>query len=65
MTETTRRAMLAGLAALPLAPRVALGETVGSITRLDPALDALIDTASPIEGIATGFRWAEGPAWVR
>lgn len=65
MTETTRRAMLAGLAALPLAPRVALGETVGGITRLDPALDALIDTASPIEVIATGFRWAEGPAWVR
>lgn len=30
MTETTRRAMLAGLAALPLAPRVALGETVGA-----------------------------------
>lgn len=65
MIETTRRSLLAGMAALPFLPGVALGETVGAITRLDPALDALIDVASPIEVIATGFKWAEGPAWVR
>ncbi|KIU01693.1 SMP-30/gluconolactonase/LRE family protein, partial [Staphylococcus aureus] len=46
-------------------PGVALGETVGGITRLDPALDAMIDPASPIEVIATGYQWAEGPVWVR
>lgn len=65
MTDTTRRAVLASMAALPVAPGVALGERIGGITRLDPALDALIDTASPIEVIATGFKWAEGPVWVK
>jgi gluconolactonase len=38
---------------------------MGSITRLDPALDALIDPASPVEVIARGYRWSEGPVWVR
>jgi gluconolactonase len=65
MIETTRRGLLAGMAALPFVPGIALGETVGGITRLDPALDALIDVASPIEVIATGFKWAEGPVWVK
>ena len=65
MIETTRRSLLAGMAALPFLPGIALGETVGGITRFDPALDALIDVASPIEVIASGFKWAEGPAWVK
>ncbi|NYT40592.1 SMP-30/gluconolactonase/LRE family protein [Sphingomonas sp. R-74633] len=65
MIETTRRSLLAGMAALPFLPGIALGETVGGITRFDPALDALIDRASPIEVIASGFKWAEGPAWVK
>ncbi|MDG2535072.1 SMP-30/gluconolactonase/LRE family protein [Sphingomonas sp. HITSZ_GF] len=65
MTLTTRRSLLAGMAALPFVPGVALGEAVGGITRFDPALDALIDAASPIEVIATGYRWAEGPVWVK
>ena len=64
MAVVTRRELLAGMAALPFAPTVAQGKTVGSITRIDPALDRLIDPASPIEAIATGFRWAEGPVWV-
>jgi gluconolactonase len=63
--KTTRRGILAGLAAVPLLPLPARAAAVGSITRLDPALDALIDPASPIEVIATGYRWAEGPVWVR
>lgn len=65
MTLTTRRSLLAGMAALPFLPGIALGETMGGITRLDPALDALIDASSPIEVIATGFQWAEGPVWVK
>ena len=60
----TRRGLLAGMAALPFAPAMAQGKAIGSITRFDPALDRLIDTASPIEVIATGFRWAEGPVWI-
>ena len=30
-----------------------------------PGLDALIDPAAPIEKLAEGFTWSEGPAWVR
>lgn len=58
----TRRAALAGMAALPFVPGVAHAE-VGGITRLDPALDAIIDVNSPIEVIASGYKWAEGPVW--
>ncbi|WP_423603218.1 SMP-30/gluconolactonase/LRE family protein [Sphingomonas sp. MS122] len=38
---------------------------MGGITRFDPELDQIIDPASPIEVIATGFRWTEGPVWVK
>lgn len=65
MTRITRRAALAGMAALPFAPALARAETVGGITRLDPALDAVIDVNAPIEVLGTGYRWAEGPVWVR
>lgn len=64
MIETTRRAVLAGMAALPLLPGAARAE-VGGITRFDSALDAIVDADSPIEVIASGFKWAEGPVWVR
>ena len=36
---------------------------VGSIERLDPALDALVDREARVERLADGFAWAEGPAW--
>jgi gluconolactonase len=39
--------------------------TMGSIERLDPALDALIPPGANIEKLASGFTWAEGPVWVR
>jgi gluconolactonase len=38
---------------------------VGHIERLAPGLDALIDPQAPIEKLAEGFTWSEGPAWVR
>lgn len=34
-----------------------------SIERLDPALDALLDQNTPIEKLAEGFDWSEGPVW--
>src|SRR4051794_6721455 len=37
--------------------------TVASIVRLDPALDALIPPEAKIEKIATGFKFTEGPLW--
>ena len=38
--------------------------TMGSIERLDPALDALLAPDAKIEKLAGGFTWAEGPIWV-
>jgi gluconolactonase len=57
-------------AALPAAdsvrPLVSLSApypTVGSIERLDPALDAVLAPEAKIERLAEGFRWSEGPVW--
>lgn len=38
--------------------------TTGRIERLDPALDAIVDTNAKAEIIAEGFNWVEGPLWV-
>jgi gluconolactonase len=35
------------------------------IERLDPALDRLIAPDSPVEVIAQGYSWSEGPIWVK
>ena len=40
-------------------------KTIGKITSLDPAFDALIDKNATIEVLADGFKWSEGPAWVK
>jgi len=39
-------------------------KTIGSIERLDPALDNIISSNAKIEIIAEGFDWSEGPLWV-
>jgi gluconolactonase len=36
---------------------------IGSVERLDPALDALVPPGATIEKLAEGFTWAEGPVW--
>ncbi|MDE3195209.1 MAG: hypothetical protein KGN84_02620, partial [Acidobacteriota bacterium] len=36
---------------------------VGSIARLDPALDSLIPKDAVLEKVATGFSFTEGPLW--
>lgn len=38
--------------------------TVGSIERLDPAVNSLIADNASIEILASGFEWAEGPLWI-
>ena len=35
----------------------------GTVERLDPALDALVAPGAPIEKVAGGFRFTEGPLW--
>lgn len=39
--------------------------SLGSIERIDPALDALIDKDAKVEIIAEGFDWSEGPLWLK
>lgn len=39
--------------------------TLGSIERLDPALDQLLAPEARIEVLASGFDWSEGPVWDR
>jgi gluconolactonase len=39
-------------------------KSIGSIERLDPALDNLISPYAKIEIIADGFDWSEGPLWI-
>ena len=38
--------------------------TLGTIERIDPALDALISPDARMEILADGFEWTEGPVWV-
>lgn len=38
---------------------------LGSIERLDPALDALVPSETRIEKLVGGLEWAEGPVWDR
>jgi gluconolactonase len=39
--------------------------TDGEVVRLDPAVDGIIAPNTPIERIATGFGFTEGPVWAR
>jgi gluconolactonase len=65
MTGISRRACVAGMAALPFVPVLARAATIGGITRFDPTLDAILDVNAPIEVLASGYKWAEGPVWVK
>ncbi len=47
----------------PIVSTAAPYPVVGSIERLDPALDAVLAPEAKIEKLAEGFRWSEGPVW--
>ena len=38
--------------------------TIGTIERLDPALDELVSPDATMEIVAEGFDWSEGPVWI-
>lgn len=40
-------------------------ERIGRIHRASAALDALVPNTATIEKLADGFRWSEGPVWIR
>lgn len=54
--------LLAGCSSTPPPPAPA-PKGVGSILRLDPALDALVPKDAIIEKVGTGFQFTEGPLW--
>lgn len=39
-------------------------DTIGTIERLNPAIDELIDNDARIEVLDEGYVWSEGPVWV-
>ena len=39
--------------------------TIGKVVRFDPQLDGIIAPNTPIEVLASGFEWSEGPVWVK
>lgn len=39
--------------------------TIGKVMRMSPKLDKLVDVEKPIEVLASGFEWSEGPVWVK
>lgn len=57
-------ALLAATAAATAAQSPAPGR-IGRIERLSPRFDLLVDPDAPIEKLGEGYRWSEGPAWVR
>jgi gluconolactonase len=40
-------------------------QTIGSIDRLDSAINSLLPADAKIEILASGFEWAEGPLWLK
>jgi gluconolactonase len=47
----------------PITVRNVVGR-IGSVERLDPALDQLLDKDVSIQKLAEGFDWSEGPVWM-
>ena len=45
------------------APPPAAAAATGAIVRLDPALDAIVPANAPVEKVAGGFQFTEGPLW--
>ena len=59
---TTVLYILIVLAALAVA---AIAQEKNAVVRLDPTLDAIVAPDSRVEKIADGFKFTEGPVWVR
>jgi gluconolactonase len=56
--------MVAGASAVvadDLTPR----PVIGTIVRVDPGLDALLDPEAKVEVLGSGLNWSEGPVWSR
>ena len=66
MALISRRAVLATGAVVPFAAwATPVPGSYGSVRRLSAALDAVIAPDAPVEQIAWGYQWSEGPVWVK
>ena len=50
---------------LPATIKVHNGETFGTLEVNDPKFFTLIDLTAPIQKLASGFDWSEGPIWIK
>lgn len=65
--RTTPLALACLLFAIPALAPLGLAQTpqtLGRIERLDAGLDRYVEPDTPIEVLAGGFTWTEGPVWV-
>jgi gluconolactonase len=66
MTRCCRASMFGLMIAVAMPASARTGASFGTIARLDPAFDQLVDAHATIELLAGNeFAWAEGPAWDR
>ena len=63
----SRRRVVQTAIATPLALPTILhaAQPAAGVQRLDPGLDAVVHKDAAVEILGTGYRWAEGPVWVR
>ncbi len=57
--------LLGGCGSRQTAPPAAGPAAAGEIVRLDPEMDAIVAPGSKIEKLAGGFRFTEGPVWIK
>ena len=50
---------------LPATIKAHGGESFGTLEVNDPRFFTLIDLSAPIEKLASGFDWSEGPVWIK
>ena len=50
---------------LPATIKAHAGESFGTLEVNDPRFFTLIDLSAPIEKLASGFDWSEGPVWIK
>jgi gluconolactonase len=55
--------LITGCSTAPRSAEASAAKGVGSIVRLDPALDAIIPKDAVIEKVGGGFQFTEGPLW--
>jgi len=61
--QSAAKLVLLGPNPSPITSMKAPFAAVGSVERLDPALDTLLPSGAVLEKLAEGFKWSEGPVW--